>query len=221
MIDKLLGIVAPHYCSGCMKPGTLLCDNCKYNIKDEPFAACIVCRGVTATNNLCRRHTLPYQQAWCVGERSDALQRLIGQYKFQYAKSAFRDIGMLVDGRLPDLPDTTIIVPVPTVRSHVRERGYDHTLLIARHIAKKRKLPLRQLIERRTNTKQRDATRSVRISQAKQAFEVNVPADSSVPYLIVDDVVTTGATVQYAAQALWDAGARVIWVAVVARQPLD
>lgn len=156
-----------------------------------------------------------------MGERSEALQRLIGQYKFQYAKSAYRDIGMLVDGRLPDLPDATVIVPVPTVGSHVRERGYDHTLLIARHIAKKRKLPLRQLIERRTNTKQRDATRSVRISQAKQAFEVNVPADHNVPYLIVDDVVTTGATVQYAAQALWDAGARIIWVAVVARQPLD
>lgn len=221
MIDRLLNIIAPHYCSGCEKTGTLLCENCKYDISIEPFEGCIVCSKVTDDDNLCRYCATPYNRAWCVGERTDSLQRLIGQYKFRSAKAAYKPIGDLLLERLPELPANTVIVPVPTVASHIRERGYDHMLLIARYIAKKRQLVLSCDIVRKTNHKQRDASRRVRIAQAQQAFQTRKKLDPTVPYLLIDDVVTTGATVHYAAQSLRDGGARIIWVAAVARQPLD
>ena len=221
MIDKLLEIIAPHHCSGCHETGTLLCDNCKYNIITEPFSACIVCRQVTAEDNLCRRCNVPYQKAWCVGERSDSLQRLIGVYKFSNAKSAHRDVAELLLSRLPELPQSTVVIPVPTVTAHIRERGYDHMQLIVRYIAKKRGLVVKNAIGRRTNTKQRDASLRTRVAQAKRAFGCDVRLQPDIPYLLIDDVVTTGATLHYCAQALHDAGARIIWVAAVARQPLD
>lgn len=71
---------------------------------------------------------------------------------------------------------------------------------------------------RRTSTKQRGASRRERIAQAKQAFRLISTIEPDRPYLIVDDIVTTGSTLKYAAQLLRDAGATEIWVAVVARQ---
>jgi predicted amidophosphoribosyltransferase len=57
--------------------------------------------------------------------------------------------------------------------------------------------------------------------QAREAFGVRTPIDSEVTYLLVDDIYTTGSTVEFASLALKGAGARTVFVAVVARQPLD
>ena len=94
-------------------------------------------------------------------------------------------------------------------------------LLVARYVAKARGLECEQLISRRTNTKQRQSSAKQRDLQAKQAFLVKDKIDSLVPYLLIDDVITTGATIKYASQSLLDAGAEHVWVGVVARQTLD
>ncbi|MEI7918603.1 MAG: phosphoribosyltransferase family protein [Candidatus Saccharibacteria bacterium] len=181
---------------------------------------CIVCGRPTARTWLCNTCRVPYQRAWIVGERSGVLQRLVGLYKFSRAKAAYRDIGDLLLAILPELPDNTVIVPVPTVSGHIRERGYDHMLLIAKYVEKKRNLKCQRLIGRKTDTKQRQSTAIQRAKQAKSAFEVRGEVDDSKVYLLIDDVVTTGATIKYAAKSLRDAGAKYVWVAVVARQVL-
>jgi predicted amidophosphoribosyltransferase len=113
------------------------------------------------------------------------------------------------------------VVPVPTISPHIRERGYDHTLLIARHVARRRKLRLTPLLARQTNTMQRGASKSVRQKQAAQAFMLNGLVDPTLTYLLLDDIVTTGATLDAAAKMLKAAGAKHVWVAAVAYQTLD
>jgi ComF family protein len=221
MIDFILSFIAPHLCCGCGKVGSLLCDDCKYNIIYEHEFRCLSCRKPAGAHGICRDCHLPYQRAWCVGERHGALQRLIGDYKFVNAKAAYRTLGDLVDGTIPELPDNAVIVPVPTVNSHIRLRGYDHMKLIARYIARKRRLALRTCLHRHTATKQRQAGRQQRIHQARRAFYCPTPLDDSKVYILLDDVVTTGATVRYGAQALCAAGAKHVWVVAIARQPLD
>lgn len=221
MLDKVLSIIAPHHCCGCDKIGSLLCDNCKYNISAEASLFCVVCNRPTTRMWLCNDCSVPYERAWAVGERADVLQRLIGLYKFERARAAYVPLGDLLLNVLPDLPPETIIVPVPTVWSHIRERGYDHTLLIARYVAKARGLSCRQLVERQNIDKQRQANALQRLAQAKRAFVVTQDIDSDVPYLLIDDVMTTGATMKYAAKALRKAGAKHVWVAIIARQTLD
>jgi predicted amidophosphoribosyltransferase len=221
MLDNILSFIAPHYCCGCDKVGSLLCANCKNNINDELKMVCIACHRPTADMWLCKSCHMPYERAWVVGERDGVLQRLVGLYKFQRAKEGYKVLGDLLLGVLPELPEGTIVVPVPTVSGHVRERGYDHMLLIAKYIARKRRLKLERLLYRRTTTKQRQATARQRTVQARQAFMVNGSVNSDVPYLIVDDVITTGATIKYASQALCDAGAEHVWIAAIARQTLD
>jgi ComF family protein len=164
---------------------------------------------------------VPYDKAWFVGYRRDSLQRLVGLYKFERVRSAYRTVGELLTDVVPDLPPEAIVVPVPTVASHVRERGYDHTLLIARYFARQRGLRLSRPLRRSTHTKQRQASANTRDAQAKLAFKVEGMIENNVPYLLVDDIMTTGATLKYAAKALKGAGATQVWVAVVARQTLD
>lgn len=221
MIDWLLSHLAPHLCCGCGKIGTLLCDNCKYNIVSEPYAGCLGCGGLTSGTNSCIQCQNQYQKAWCVGDRSGVLQRLIGDFKFQRMKQGYRPLAALLLARIDQLSPATIVVPIPTVSAHIRERGYDHTYLLASRVAKVRGLRLSQSLQRKTRTKQRDANYRTRMKQAKVAFGVTEQLDPTVPYLLIDDVVTTGATIKYAAQALRNAGARTIFVAVIARQPID
>jgi predicted amidophosphoribosyltransferase len=112
-------------------------------------------------------------------------------------------------------------VPIPTITPHIRERGYDHTLLVARFVAHKRKLPLTPLLSRQTNTMQRGASKSLRRKQAAHAFMLRGYIDPSLTYLLLDDIVTTGATLDAAAKMLKEAGAKHVWVAAVAYQTLD
>jgi ComF family protein len=201
--------------------GTLLCDNCKYNITSEYVVACIACGGPTGASGVCQSCKLPYSRAWCVGDRVDELRRLIDGYKFHYERSAYHPLTSLLLECVDQLPGNAIIIPVPTVASHIRQRGYDHMRLIAREFARQRGLTYKPLVQRVTATTQRGASRSVRITQAKQAFKVSQKLSKTTPYVLIDDVITTGSTIAYAAKSLQEAGADTVWVAVIARQPLD
>lgn len=221
MIDNILSIIAPHQCCGCGQVGTILCDNCKYDINLDKERRCVSCQKPCGTIGICRACRVPYERAWYVGVRAGVLQRLIGLYKFERVRSAYRQLGDILLSTLPDLPPQTIVVPVPTASSHVRERGYDHMLLIAKYVAKKRGLALSRALSRSTQTKQRQSSAKQREAQAKSAFQVTSTLDQGVPYLLIDDIMTTGSTVKYAAQTLKKAGARHVWLAIIARQTLD
>ncbi|MCK9623140.1 MAG: hypothetical protein M0R47_21720, partial [Methylobacter sp.] len=139
MIDKVLEFVAPHLCSGCGEIGTLLCGNCKNDIIKNLFTGCIVCREPNS-NGICPSHKLSYKRAWVVGLRKGALQRLIGGFKFQNMKAGAWYLADLLDERLSPFPPGTLLVPIPTTPAHIRERGYDHILLITQYLASKRGL---------------------------------------------------------------------------------
>lgn len=219
MFDKLISIIAPHYCCGCDKIGALLCVDCKNNIIDERERFCIACCAPTSVMSLCGNCNVLYEKAWAVGFRDGVLQRVIGDYKFQRMLGAYKDLGDLLLGTIPDLPNNTIIVPIPTATNHIRERGYDHMLVIAKYFAKERGLSCQKLISRKTNTKQRQSNADKREEQAKHAFKINADViDKDVPYLVLDDVMTTGATIKYACKLLKQSGAKHIWVALIARQ---
>lgn len=180
-----------------------------------------MCAG-PSKDGICQHHETGYDKAWIVGERQGTLQRLIGSFKFQNVKAASRSLAVLLDERIPALPEGTVIVPVPTASLHIRERGYDHTLLIAQHFAYLRGLRLDNRIISRKHTKtQHGANREDRIAQALSAFSVNGKADPDRSYLVIDDVVTTGSTLASVCRLLRRAGAQTVWVGVLARQALS
>jgi len=221
MIDTLLSYIAPHLCFGCGKTGALLCDNCKYNITEEISDACITCGAPAGVAGICGLCTVPYDRAWHLGERTAVIRRLVDAYKFENVYDAHTILADLLAVRLGTLPSSTILVPIPTIGTHIRQRGYDHTLLLAKRLAKRQNVSVSPLLKRQQNTMQRGASKQKRVEQAKKAYIVNEKLDKTKDYLIIDDILTTGATIFSAAKALKDAGAQHVWAAVIARQPLD
>ena len=219
MQHSLLSLLVPHYCCSCGSIGSLMCQYCKYDIINEPYEACIVCHKLAKpTENLCSQCKVPFTRAWCAGDRREGLKVLINTFKFERARAAHLPLVDIIHHSLPSLPPDTQIVPVPTIAPHIRVRGYDQTALLARRFAKLRGLPYTSVLRRTTNTMQRGASRKQRIEQAKRTFSAQ---GCSGVYMVIDDITTTGATLQYAAQALLDAGAHEVWVAVIACQPLE
>ena len=212
--------IAPHYCCSCGEIGSILCEHCKYNIMSEPYCVCMVCGEPRAWGHgVCSTHGLSYSRAWCLGEKHSGLEALIYAYKFGHNKASYKVSADMLDTVLPQLPRDCIVTTVPTIATHIRQRGYDHTALIAREFARLRGLPYRGLLVRRDNTRQQGASRKQRLAQAKSAFACEFAEPTT--HLLIDDVFTTGATAQYAALRLREAGATDVWLAVLARQPLE
>lgn len=221
MLDTLISLVAPHLCSSCGAVGGNLCDYCKYDIENEYFAGCISCGKPANKTGICANCQLPYSHAWCVGERSGVLSELIDSFKFHNNYAAHKDLAGLLSDCIGVLPPGAVIVPIPTLASHRRARGYDHTLLLARELARRQKIPVSRLLRRAGTTTQRGCDKTTRRAQAAQAFELKGRVDTAKVYIVIDDVTTTGATLYYATRLLRDAGANMVWAAAIARQPLD
>lgn len=220
IVERMLQIVAPHLCFGCGKTGMVLCTYCKYDITSEPFGGCISC-AKPKRDGICADHRSPIEKAFVVSQRSGALEALINGLKFHNVKAAAQACAVLLDESLPFLPSNTILVTIPTVRSHIRQRGYDHVGLIARQFAATRGLPLQNLLERVTSDTQHQVGREQRAVQAGRAFRLTSSPDDTTegPLLLIDDIITTGSTVMAAAKQLAKTG-RPVWVAALAYQPL-
>lgn len=91
-------------------------------------------------------------------------------------------------------------------------------LLIAKELARLWRHTVSASLDRVTTTKQLGASRAQQLKQAARAFDCHDVLAADRPYLIIDDVVTTGATLEYAARTLRAAGATTIWAAAVSRQ---
>jgi predicted amidophosphoribosyltransferase len=140
-------------------------------------------------------------------------------YKYRSTRAAVDQLVDLLDEIVPVLPPETKVVPVPTIAPHIRIRGYDHMALIASRFAARRGLGVDRALIRVGTDHQQGSSRRQRLAQAKRAFHCRPVATA--PYLLIDDVYTTGATLHCAAHALREAGASDVYVAVLSRQLLE
>lgn len=222
MIDRLLSLLAPHICCNCRNVGGLLCLSCENDIVEDGFSQCVSCLVPTASSNLCKscQTRTPFADAYVSGVRHAALKELLDVYKFERGYEASRILARILDESLPYFDPSTVIVPVPTIGKHRRVRGYDHVGLIARHLARRRKLAVGSLLVRRDSYVQHGASRDVRTTQAAEMFERRGSAPEC-PILLLDDIYTTGATVTAAAHLLAAETRAPIYLGIIARQPLD
>lgn len=186
MIDLLLG----SRCAGCDASGTWLCVDCRDACEPER-------RG--------RVHA--------AGAYGGALRRAIHRFKYQGERALASDLGALIASRVAhDLARGRVLdVVVPAV-SHLlraRERGYDHAMLLAAEVAARCDLPLRAPLRRvRASTPQVKLDRVARAKNVRGAFIAEAGALRGLHVALVDDVVTTGATLAAASAAIRAAGAR-------------
>lgn len=104
------------------------------------------------------------------------------------------------------------LVPLPTIRKHIRERGFDHIGLICKKIG----MPVEEVLKRKKNYVQVGANIEQRKMQASDAYEA-ANIDPRANYLLVDDVWTTGSSMMAACEAMSKAGSKNLAIAVIAR----
>jgi len=192
----------------------------------SPFAVGAPCESICG---LCRRLEPPFARAVAYGSYDGGLRELIHLLKYQQVRPAARVLGKMLAEALANLDSTwtrrpVAVVPVPLHSRKLRQRGFNHSELIAREALKMAaangRLVLNpRVLERcRETQSQTGLTRHQRRENIRGAFAVTRPelvAGGEV--LLVDDVFTTGTTVSECARVLRRAGASKIYVATVAR----
>jgi predicted amidophosphoribosyltransferase len=121
----------------------------------------------------------------------------------------------LADAFAADLPRDAVIVPVPTSAARSAARGFDQGVLLAERLGSAAALPVACALRERPDGTQQGRTRSGRLAPRERFACARIVAGART--VLVDDVVTTGATVRDCARALGAAGARVDSALVVAR----
>jgi ComF family protein len=154
-----------------------------------------------------------YVAASYQGVVKDAVWKL----KFEGAQAAAQDMAAAM-ARLIAPNEGMVIVHAPTATSHIRRRGYDQARLLARALARQTGQPYLPCLVRVGQQRQVGASRKQRFEQLTGAFRVaagyNVTGQT---ILLVDDVLTTGATLEAAAVVLKKAGAARVEAVVFAR----
>lgn len=204
MIDSILAFLAPFNCLECQQEGDLLCRQCSESLPAWP-TFCYRCLRPAGRSRICLYcANLTSLTAVCVATEYQALaKQLVGCLKFARAQAAAGPIATIMAQSMPKLPQQTTVTHIPTANSRVRQRGYDQAELIARKLAKQLHLPYQRLLWRRGRTRQLGAGRLVRQKQLQGYFWVKPkPVTTGQTILLVDDVITTGATLEAAAKAL-------------------
>ena len=218
-----LDLLAPHSCRGCGKLGSVLCDCCKNNIVKAHFNICPSCKSKNPTGNCSNCSDLP--PTYVIGERVEPLSTLIHDLKYYSARSIKDPLASLLNIILPKYQGKTIIVPLPTIDKHIRARSLDHTLLIAKKLAKLRgnDYCVQKLLLRKKDTVQVGTDKKTRIAQAESAYKLNpkIKLKKDTTYLLLDDVWTTGATMRSATKKLQQLGANNIILVLLAFSFID
>ena len=226
LISHLINILYPSPCPLC--GGTAdkfiyspLCKYCWSQIRRYTGPSCRICAmpfssELSSICGQCLKQFPPFSKVINFGVYEGALAEAIYQLKFHGVRRISKPLTTLLSNI--SLPVVDGIVPVPLHIKSLRERGFNQSLLIARKLSRSLRLPLFMdiLIKKKETPPQIGLSAKERISNVKNAFTVqgNVKGQR---ILLVDDVMTTGATVRECSHALVNAGAREVIVATIAR----
>ena len=179
----------------------------------------------------CRMAPPPFIRAASYGIYQGRMREAIHALKYDRLHGVSNGLGRMLAEAIAQLageaPEEMLVVPVPLHASKYAQRGFNQSRSLARaalrilrksHPAWRLTLASRTLLRQRATESQAGLTPRQRRINVRGAFAVSDPARVTAQHvLIVDDILTTGATARAAARALVEAGAASVWVATLAR----
>jgi ComF family protein len=170
----------------------------------------------------CRRGLSPFRAGASLGPFAGSLRVLVHELKYRGRRRSASRAARLLFGSEPArrvLAGASVLVPVPLHPRRLRQRGFNQSLLLARALGRLAGLPVADALARRIETAtQTGLSAAARRRNVKGAFRAVRPAAiAGRVVVLVDDVLTTGATARACAQALRGAGASAVRLLTLAR----
>ena len=214
---RLLDLVLPPACAGCGRFGQLMCDACvaSFRAATRPGDRFAAPDAGTMVGDALELTVAAFAHG---GTLRHALQRL------KYGGSA-RIAVPLARAAAPALEALTSVcgpvplVPVPVHAARLRQRGYNQAALLADALATETGLPVLDILERRRATaRQHGLGKAARLHNLRGAFAVRNGARAPTGLILVDDILTTSATLESCAGILRAAGAATVFGFAIARE---
>ena len=218
-IEKfILDMVLPNRCVRCQREGGIFCDRCKKYIS-------IINPGYVMED------MYGFEKLLVAGLKEGWFEKMVRDFKYKgrrdYGEFLAEKLGEVIFGEVKRIEIRKIVlVPLPTIRKHIRERGFDHTLRLCfelENFLQKRleklgmKVEYEDLLVRKNKTVQVGKEKKERVKQAEKAYGIRegVKIENKTLYILVDDVTTTGASLAAAKKILQ---ANLVWAAVLMKE---
>ena len=173
--EIILDSLAPEECYFCRKLGDSICKNC---LKTR----------CNFGNFLSRPNTIISREFY-LSQRSGELQKIVDEFKLQSKRQNTRYLSHFFADFLNSNEvfnqnrDRIILVPVPTLSAHIRERGFDHTQILAKQLSKILKVESSEIIAKVSKTTQRGANFKTRQIQAKKSYHLLVKSFRKIKFM--------------------------------------
>ena len=210
----------PFFCAGCWHTIRPLqqptCARC-----DQPFVSPAT---TTYTPNhqcqQCQEQPPDFQRAWTLFPYLSPLREAICSFKYRGKPTLARPLARLMINTLPSGIDVDVIIPVPLHPTRLRAREFNQSLLLADQLGRHLVRPVlpTHLVRISATDPQTTLTRHARLRNLRKAFEVRRPEDlAKKRILLVDDVFTTGTTLNECAKTLRKSGTGPVFALTLAR----
>ncbi len=220
-----LDLLFPQWCVGCGKEGEFICSACHRSLPRIMPPLCPRCGKPQSSGILCPGCV--NWQAEIDGIRSPfrfdgVMRHAIHQLKYRNLRALAQSMAGLMQDYLVAYPVSgEVMVPVPLHQKRLRERGYNQSSLLAKELGKLINLPVADdclIRQRQAPPQARAATVEERRSNVVDAFSCRDRKLQDKQVLLIDDVSTSGATLDACATVLKANGATSVWGLVLARE---
>ncbi|WP_225872759.1 ComF family protein [Pedobacter frigoris] len=223
LLQDLTGLLFPELCCAC---STLLhhgegdiCTSCIHNL---PYTDHHIYKDNKVARKLWGR--IPFHQAMALlhFRKGNSVQNLIHHLKYKGKKGLGVKLGTILAGQLisnPHYQGIDLIIPIPLHKKKEQERGYNQSMCIADGLSAALNIPVAKgcLIRKVATSSQTRKSRYKRYENMKEVFGISDPAILAGKHvLLVDDVITTGATIEACAMELYRHGIGKLSIATIA-----
>ncbi|NLP36120.1 MAG: ComF family protein [Firmicutes bacterium] len=227
MLSALWDLLFPLRCLFCgerLEADTILCTHCRGQVL-EVSRCCPLCGYPVVKQSerecpRCNGQKFMFDRACAVGLYEGKLKAVIRRYKYGGRTEMAAALGKLMAQQIEKCkwPQFAAVVPIPLHPRKQRQRGFDQAVLLAEAIGRQLKVPVKKYLRRsRETVSQTQLSAAQRRHNLAGAFTVVQAEQIPKRILLVDDLLTTGATADNAARALLAGGAEEIYLAVIGR----
>ena len=221
-----LDLLFPQWCLGCGREGDYICPNCRRSLASISPPICPGCGKPQPDENPCPscsagNSVIDGIRAPFVFE--GVIRRAIHELKYRNLRALASPLADLLYHYLEENPvPGEVLVPVPLHRKRFTERGYNQSVLLAKELGKLTGLPVvADALIRRHHTPSQAMTAGVEERRQNVIDAFSSPEGRLVKQgiILIDDVATSGATLNACARTLKSSGATAVWGLVVAIEP--